>query len=263
MFVAGGFAEVNEQRLHRAGRGGRAGRGDRPRGGAPPRSRTPRRISREAKDDADRARRRARDRRSPRRRSRPPAAERSRGAQPRLAGTDRPHDRQRRGSHRAAGDTVYVAIGRQVVLRDVVWVMLIGALRIETPPTPSVVSRRLASRHQQATGVVEVVQGEVIEKVATRELCRRADRAGQERVWLSRSVRYARSCAEQIGAVRQELAGADRRGRAGAGPRGRQHPDRDRRLQDRADAGHQPADVLDERLPRRAPGRRCWGCAAC
>jgi hypothetical protein len=48
--------------------------------------------------------------------------------------------------------------------------------------------------HQQATGVVEVVQGEVIEKVATR------DYVG-EQISLTR-----KELAEQIGAVRHELA---------------------------------------------------------
>jgi hypothetical protein len=48
--------------------------------------------------------------------------------------------------------------------------------------------------HQQATGVVEVVQGEVIDKVATREYV-------GEQIALVR-----KELAEQIGAVRQELA---------------------------------------------------------
>jgi hypothetical protein len=48
--------------------------------------------------------------------------------------------------------------------------------------------------HQQATGVVEVVQGEVIEKVATRE-------SVGEQIALVR-----KELAEQIGAVGQELA---------------------------------------------------------
>jgi hypothetical protein len=48
--------------------------------------------------------------------------------------------------------------------------------------------------HQQATGVVEVVQGEVIEKVATR------DYVGEQIALLRKDL------AEQIGAVRQELA---------------------------------------------------------
>ena len=34
--------------------------------------------------------------------------------------------------------------------------------------------------HQQATGVVEVVQGEVIDKVATRDYGRRADGPGSQ-----------------------------------------------------------------------------------
>jgi hypothetical protein len=48
--------------------------------------------------------------------------------------------------------------------------------------------------HQQATGVVEVVQGEVIEKVATR------DYVGEQIALVRKEL------AEQIGAVRQELA---------------------------------------------------------
>jgi hypothetical protein len=48
--------------------------------------------------------------------------------------------------------------------------------------------------HQQATGVVEVVQGEVIEKVATR------DYVGEQIALVRKDL------AEQIGAVRQELA---------------------------------------------------------
>jgi DNA-binding transcriptional MerR regulator len=48
--------------------------------------------------------------------------------------------------------------------------------------------------HQQAAGVVEVVQGEVIEKVATR------DYVGEQIALVRREL------AEQIGAVRQELA---------------------------------------------------------
>jgi hypothetical protein len=57
--------------------------------------------------------------------------------------------------------------------------------------------------HQQATGVVEVVQGEVIEKVATRD-------------YLGEQIALVRKeLADQIGAVRQELAdqiGAVRQG---------------------------------------------------
>ena len=92
--------------------------------------------------------------------------------------------------------------------------------------------------HQQATGVVEVVQGEVIEKVATREYV-------GEQIALVR-----KELAEQIGAVRQELAeqiGAVRQEMAEQIGTVRQ---------DRADAGDQPPDVLDERFPRRAPRRR-------
>jgi len=48
--------------------------------------------------------------------------------------------------------------------------------------------------HQQATSVVEVVQGEVIERVATREY------VGEQ------SALVRQELAEQIGAVRQELA---------------------------------------------------------
>jgi len=87
--------------------------------------------------------------------------------------------------------------------------------------------------HQQATGVVEVVQGEVIEKVATREYV-------GEQIALVR-----KELAEQIGAVRQELAGEAGSIRAELAS-----------AKSRADAGDQPSDVLDERFPRRAPGRR-------
>ena len=48
--------------------------------------------------------------------------------------------------------------------------------------------------HQQATGVVEVIQGEVIENVATREY------VGEQTALVRKEL------AEQIGAVRQELA---------------------------------------------------------
>jgi hypothetical protein len=48
--------------------------------------------------------------------------------------------------------------------------------------------------HQQATGVVEVVQGEVIENVATR------DYVGEQTALVRKEL------AEQIGAVRQALA---------------------------------------------------------
>ena len=48
--------------------------------------------------------------------------------------------------------------------------------------------------HQQATGVVEVVQGEVIERLATR------DYVGEQTALVRQEL------AEQIGAVRQELA---------------------------------------------------------
>ena len=48
--------------------------------------------------------------------------------------------------------------------------------------------------HQQATGVVEIIQGEVIEKVATR------DYVGEQVALVRKDL------AEQIGTVRQELA---------------------------------------------------------
>jgi acyl-CoA reductase-like NAD-dependent aldehyde dehydrogenase len=81
--------------------------------------------------------------------------------------------------------------------------------------------------HQQATGVVEVVQGEVIEKVATRDyvgeqialvrkdlgeqiaLVRKelAEQIGAARAEAAREAASIRQAlAEQIGAVRQELA---------------------------------------------------------
>jgi small-conductance mechanosensitive channel len=70
--------------------------------------------------------------------------------------------------------------------------------------------------HQQATGVVEVVQGEVIDKVATREyvgeqiaLVRKdlAEQVGAVRQELAEQIGAVRQeLAEQIGAVRQELA---------------------------------------------------------
>ena len=70
--------------------------------------------------------------------------------------------------------------------------------------------------HQQATGVVEVVQGEVIDKVATREyvgeqiaLVRKelAEQIGAVRQELAEQIGAVRQeLAEQIGAVRQELA---------------------------------------------------------
>ena len=70
--------------------------------------------------------------------------------------------------------------------------------------------------HQQATGVVEVVQGEVIEKVATRDyvggqivLVRQelAEQIGAVRRELAEQIGAVRQeLAEQIGAVRQELA---------------------------------------------------------
>jgi hypothetical protein len=85
-----------------------------------------------------------------------------------------------------------------------------------TLPTRSVASRRLASRNQQATGVVEVVQGEVIANVATRDyvgeqiaLVRQelAEQIGAVRQELAEQIGAVRQeLTEQIGAVRQELA---------------------------------------------------------
>ena len=64
--------------------------------------------------------------------------------------------------------------------------------------------------HQQATGVVEVVQGEVIEKVATRDYV--GEQIALVRKELAEQIGAVRQeLAEQIGAVRQELARADRR----------------------------------------------------
>jgi hypothetical protein len=70
--------------------------------------------------------------------------------------------------------------------------------------------------HQQATGVVEVVRGEVIENVATRDyvgeqiaLVRQelAEQIGAVRRELVEQIGAVRQeLAEQIGAVRQELA---------------------------------------------------------
>ncbi|MDF2780318.1 MAG: hypothetical protein K0S96_122 [Geminicoccaceae bacterium] len=59
--------------------------------------------------------------------------------------------------------------------------------------------------HQQATGVVEVVQGEVIEKVATRDYV--GEQIALVRKELAEQIgAVRRELAEQIGAVRQELA---------------------------------------------------------
>ena len=59
--------------------------------------------------------------------------------------------------------------------------------------------------HQQATGVVEVVQGEVIEKVATRDYV--GEQIALVRKELAEQIGAVRQeLAEQIGAVRQELA---------------------------------------------------------
>ncbi len=70
--------------------------------------------------------------------------------------------------------------------------------------------------HQQATGVVEVVQGEVLDTVATRDyvgeqtaLVRQelAEQIGAVRQELAEQIGAVRQeLAEQIGAVRQELA---------------------------------------------------------
>jgi hypothetical protein len=62
------------------------------------------------------------------------------------------------------------------------------------PPTRFAAWRRPGSPTSKATGVVEVVQGEVIEKVATR------DYVGEQIALVRKEL------AEQIGAVRQELA---------------------------------------------------------
>jgi DNA-binding transcriptional MerR regulator len=60
--------------------------------------------------------------------------------------------------------------------------------------------------HQQATGVVEVVQGEVIDKVATREYI--GEQIALVRKELAEQIGTVRQeLAEQIGAVRQELVG--------------------------------------------------------
>jgi hypothetical protein len=59
--------------------------------------------------------------------------------------------------------------------------------------------------HQQATGVVEVIQGEVIEKVATRDYV--GEQAALVRQELAEQIgAVRRELAEQIGAVRRELA---------------------------------------------------------
>jgi hypothetical protein len=59
--------------------------------------------------------------------------------------------------------------------------------------------------HQQATGVVEVVQGEVIEKVATRDYV--GEQIALVRQELAAQIGAVRQeLAEQIGAVRRELA---------------------------------------------------------
>jgi hypothetical protein len=67
--------------------------------------------------------------------------------------------------------------------------------------------------HQQATGVVEVVQGEVIEKVATREYV--GEQIALVRKELAEQIGAVRQeLAEQIGAVRQEFASETRSLRA-------------------------------------------------
>jgi small-conductance mechanosensitive channel len=59
--------------------------------------------------------------------------------------------------------------------------------------------------HQQATGVVEVIQGEVIENVATRDYV--GEQVALVRKELAEQIgAVRRELAEQIGAVRQELA---------------------------------------------------------
>ncbi len=59
--------------------------------------------------------------------------------------------------------------------------------------------------HQQATGVVEVIQGEVIENVATRDYV--GEQVALVRKELADQIGAVRQeLAEQIGAVRQELA---------------------------------------------------------
>ena len=70
----------------------------------------------------------------------------------------------------------------------------------------------VGSTHQQATGVVEIIQGEVIEKVATRDYV--GEQIGTVRQDLAEQIGALRQeigtvrqdLAEQIGAVRQELA---------------------------------------------------------
>ena len=73
---------------------------------------------------------------------------------------------------------------------------------------PAYAIRRLEEAgftHQQATGVVEVVQGEVIDKVATREYV--GEQIALVRKELAEQIGAVRQeLAEQIGAVRQELA---------------------------------------------------------
>jgi DNA-binding transcriptional MerR regulator len=59
--------------------------------------------------------------------------------------------------------------------------------------------------HQQATGVVEVVQGEVLDTVATRDYV--GEQTALVRQELAEQIGAVRQeLAEQIGAVRQELA---------------------------------------------------------
>jgi hypothetical protein len=104
--------------------------------------------------------------------------------------------------------------------------------------------------HQQATGGVEVVQGEVIEKVATR------DYVGEQIALVRKDL------AEQIGAVRQELAeqiGAVRQDLAQETGSIRQ--ELARQIGDtRAElmGAIKLPDVLDERLPCGAARRGPW-----
>jgi hypothetical protein len=59
--------------------------------------------------------------------------------------------------------------------------------------------------HQQATGLVEVVQGEVIENVATRDYV--GEQIALVRKELAKQIGAVRQeLAEQIGAVRRDLA---------------------------------------------------------
>jgi hypothetical protein len=109
------------------------------------------------------------------------------------------------------------------------------------------------------SGVVEVVQGEVIANVATRDyvgeqiaLVRQelAEQIGAVRQELAEQIGAVRQeLAEQIGAVRHDLTQETGSIRAELAPL-------DRRHENRADARDQPPHLLDERLPCRAPRRR-------